>query len=864
MPSLLPSPSSAPLAPSLTAGQLVKGFAPGVAATIAYPVAAIGASRLMPQADKEYVADTKGAPLSSLSGVGQRMSALDGRGKWKYEAGDSLMKWLDSDSASWFANNPATAKYSVPLMGAMQAAGEVSLGVPIGRAVVDTTENVASNIGAPVAAGALLRKATPYFTPEGLTSSIIGAKAMSLPRTIGSGLASAAAVKANQIGQHYLGLDAEAGTLGRSNELSAPANTLNAWKPYTRAFGDIASGASAGAATGGAPGAIGGAVYGATQEPTEQYRALQRINEINNRAHHSANNNLLELLINPSVPLSRFGDGPGQLKLKDSTSFWDKLKAMNFEDNSLSQENINLALSERRRLSGEMDKDNRLWADPKPRSERAAGEETTLNPDSAYSPKERISKELSSGEYARLGGGNFEQAIKADEGRKGLSSALRLGGGALAAGAGIYALRKLFAKNKKRKTEEEEMRDSNFVPAAPKIARWMFKGADLPQVSSMTSSAATNINPRPGPVGSRLNPINLGETSWTTEDQAAKGEPSNIGPDPFYPQRRVSRPVSVNASPPDHPLDRMGIDWNRKGLRPDPAPPAAATPPTPVVRHAPIQPTARPTTSTLMTPRPIGYGTLGGSSTPLTSPGPLNGSTSSIFQPQPVQTKPVQTKSSIPSPIQPAAKAPAAQVEPLTPAPAAGTWTSQPLPKDTTHDGAGFHSPVTTAGGTKNVAFTPTSRQAMDFRVPGYGQMTPEQRGQSLSALPSPVRPVGQTIPNYNPPSNIKGERLLMDGTKEVDPSKELLRPHPYSTGPGTKSVDVAKQYAGGSGVGSVTIGRPRINSIDFPGARSGVIRDETGDVTAKIRGSLVDRFYGRPGLTTLKKTSGLTIPRWI
>lgn len=166
----------------------------------------------------------------------------------------------------------------------------------------------------------------------------------------------------------------------------------------------------------------------------------------------------------------------------------------------------------------------------------------------------------------------------------------------------------------------------------------------------------------------------------------------------------------------------------------------------------------------------------------------------------------------------------------------------------------GWATPVHTPNGTKMVSYTPTSAQSLEASMPGYGNMSPGQRALALSKYPTRGQ-IGVDVPN--PKANARGETYNIDGTIDVDPSKDMQRPHSQWVSPNQKEVMIDKKYMapGSSGVGSVTFGAPA------PTATRGRIHDETGDVTSRIMGSLKSRKTGM--LLCLEKT-GIIIPHWI
>ena len=298
---------------------------------------------------------------------------------------------------------------------------------------------------------------------------------------------------------------------------------------------------------------------------------------------------------------------------------------------------------------------------------------------------------------------------------------------------------------------------------------------------------------------------------------------------PGAPQR--TPPANFNAFPPAGGAFR---EYRAPGT-PAPAAPAPTTSPPTVAPAAPLPPGIGPAT-----PAPAAPASNPGANT-LTNFGG-GGAQPASAAPPPASTQFPSTATNgttkypdLFSPgLRPAApaSAPSAAMNPPAKPPQPG-WG---MPTGAQPMGGGWGVPVNTAnraGGVQSrmTSLTPSSRQSLEAAMPGYSNMTPAQRGQALAA-----RPIhgSMSIGVPNAPTNIHGETANLDGSIDVNPALDKLRPHSQWTAPNQKQVQIASRYApdGIGGVGSVTFGNPP------PKATSGRITYQGQDMTKQIMDS--------------------------
>lgn len=769
--------------------------------------------------------------------VGRLSSNAPAEAKAWAEGSNLVKKWMDADITA----GTTIAPRSAPMMGGLMAAMDYGLSDKSERSLSGSLAEGGVVVAPQALAGTLASKIPRFIaaTKPGMGGIFRG----------GAGIALADI--ANEAGQTALGLDAP-----KDYIMDSP------WRVGARSAMNMASGAVGGAVAGKNPWtALAGGVHGFTKEPRKIWDAYKQNNRMVKGVNESTDRAILDQMKDPSKPIERFGNGPGQIPLR-----------------GISSSDIDAAYADR----AENAKNFKQMPVVKPRSQggkgRSAGD---FLPNASINVEDRVSQEIKDGKPGGIGATKIQASgnLKND-----ILPAAGVGAGILATGAGLYALRKLFQKNK------EKNKVKNYSSAmTPKIAAYVYPsqtgtsrvtmpswsqsfGGSTPSPQFTPGLGNADVPPSPIPNPGMGN-VNL-PPSPITPAPGATPLPTPGAPPPVSPVTPAApapmnmgtikdmgsslAPVNPVAPAPAKPFTQTSAPST--GLGGAPATPAPATPTAPAPAAAPTPGGMNP--SRMIPHKPPTPPVFSGSKpvAPITPPPATPAPAPVAPPPNPVTPAPAPT----PAPPAPAPPAPA----PAASAPAApsGQWA---MPAGATKMSGGWATPVNTPGGTKMVSYSPTTPQALEASMPGYSNMSPGQRALALSQRPTRGQ-VGVDVPN--PQANARGETHNTDGSIDVNPALDKSRPQSRQVSSNQRGVLIDKKYMapGSSGVGSITYGAPP------PIARTGRIRDETGDVTGRMMDSSVARraqlasatpeqLAGRQkmGMFLFSKNTGILIPKW-
>jgi hypothetical protein len=402
-----------------------------------YGAAGGGADALGRSADKDFMAAnpaTTSLP-TWMTSAQRHATPMPAAVRAKAEASSTMGHMLDGDFNTYLTSNPASARFFSPVLGA--------LGLYHGQPIPDILATQ-GGLAPPVLAGLAIKRWLPGWKVPGLAG------------TVGSGVGAGLAIKGNEYLQHATGLEAPIGLNDRIDE--------SWWRPQVRGLTNLVAGATGGLVGSRNPiGAVGGAIMGAMKEPIEMHRTLseqnaniQNLDKIVQNGRHWM---LLRQLADPRVPMSSLGD---LTKLPELDR--DHALAMRYENAA----------------SGVFDtlgpvKPRSTWKDmnvpeyekaPAPRTPliESVGNEVSglkLPATSQHAPVKTPQGEV------RVPG---TQDIQGAENFRSISKQLPLAGGILAAGLGLYGLRKLFGREEK----EDNGKSQDYAP--PSITtpdRWV-------------------------------------------------------------------------------------------------------------------------------------------------------------------------------------------------------------------------------------------------------------------------------------------------------------------------------------------------------------------------------------------------------
>jgi hypothetical protein len=344
-------------------------------------------------------------PISQIPSVVDRWSSnAPASSKVMAESSNFLGNWLGADSNIALTANPSIvkplAKYIAPFVSGVSAIGRIRSGENPFTAVAGAAKDVYTGVA-------------PYVAPGAIAGTIMkrlpGLSSIPAP-TPGAILRGGAIVAGadilNNAAQHVTGLAAPTDFAEAANEAW--------WKPQVRSLTNIGVGAGAGFLAGKNPiTAVGGALFGAVKEPIAQHQRLTEMNRRGDEIKAWANDSILDNLSNPRIPLTRFGDKPSQISLS-----------------GIPKQEIEQAIAARRQYAGEM------------------------------GLADKVRQEGEAGDFARAGATGVQAQHHVDSVRP----HLEIGGKILAAGAGLYLIRKFFEKRKKEKDQEIRTLGDRMVP----------------------------------------------------------------------------------------------------------------------------------------------------------------------------------------------------------------------------------------------------------------------------------------------------------------------------------------------------------------------------------------------------------------
>lgn len=341
-------------------------------------------------------------PISQMPSVIDRVSSnAPVSAKVMAESSGFLRNWLGADANIGLVANPSIvkplAKYVAPFVSGLSAFGRIRSGENPITAIAGGVKDTVANI-------------TPYVAPGAIAGTLMrklpGLSSIPTPTPgaiLRGGAVMAGAEILNNAAQHATGIAAPSNINEAANEAW--------WRPQVRSLANIAVGAGAGAVAGkGNPvTTVGGALFGAMKEPIDMHGRLTEMNQQGDDIRAAANNSILENLTNPRIPLSRFGNNPSQISL-----------------DGIPKQDIEQAIAIRRQAA----------------SDTGAAK--------------AVAQEGEAGEFARAGATGAQASFHSDT----IKPHLALGGKILAAGAGLYLVRKFLEERKKEKEEADLISDA--------------------------------------------------------------------------------------------------------------------------------------------------------------------------------------------------------------------------------------------------------------------------------------------------------------------------------------------------------------------------------------------------------------------